>query len=288
MPGGILLVDKPKGVTSHDVVAMVRRQLGTKKVGHAGTLDPMATGLMVVGIDSGTKLLSHLFGLDKQYLATIRLGQATSTDDAEGEVLSEADASKITKEQLQLEIEKLTGEIEQVPSSVSAIKVDGRRAYDIVRSGESVELASRRVKIYRFQLISEITRVDKFLEFDVLVDCSSGTYIRALARDMGQALGVGGHLRELRRTMVGEFRIDDATKPDELRKPMTLLEVATMLFPVVELGDAQAQDIIHGKRIVLEESSPVAADYRGALLAILEPAGKAYRSVTVFPESFNG
>ncbi len=288
MPGGILLVDKPKGVTSHDVVAMVRRQLGTKKVGHAGTLDPMATGLMVVGIDSGTKLLSHLFGLDKQYLATIRLGQATSTDDAEGEVLSEADASKITKEQLQLEIEKLTGEIEQVPSSVSAIKVDGRRAYDIVRSGESVELASRRVKIYRFQLISEITRVDKFLEFDVLVDCSSGTYIRALARDMGQALGVGGHLRELRRTMVGEFRIDDATKPDELRKPMTLLEVATMLFPVVELSDAQAQDIIHGKRIVLEESSPVAADYRGALLAILEPVGKAYRSVTVFPESFNG
>ena len=288
MPGGILLVDKPKGVTSHDVVAMVRRQLGTKKVGHAGTLDPMATGLMVVGIDSGTKLLSHLFGLDKQYLATIRLGQATSTDDAEGEVLSEADASKITKEQLQLEIEKLTGEIEQVPSSVSAIKVDGRRAYDIVRSGESVELTSRRVKIYRFQLISEITRVDKFLEFDVLVDCSSGTYIRALARDMGQALGVGGHLRELRRTMVGEFRIDDATKPDELRKPMTLLEVATMLFPVVELGDAQAQDIIHGKRIVLEESSPVAADHRGALLAILEPVGKAYRSVTVFPESFNG
>lgn len=288
MPGGILLVDKPKGVTSHDVVAMVRRQLGTKKVGHAGTLDPMATGLMVVGIDSGTKLLSHLFGLDKQYLATIRLGQTTSTDDAEGEVLSEADASKITKEQLQLEIEKLTGEIEQVPSSVSAIKVDGRRAYDIVRSGESVELTSRRVKIYRFQLISEITRVDKFLEFDVLVDCSSGTYIRALARDMGQALGVGGHLRELRRTMVGEFRIDDATKADELRKPMTLLEVATMLFPVVELGDAQAQDIIHGKRIVLEESLPVAADYRGALLAILEPVGKAYRSVTVFPESFNG
>jgi len=288
LPGGILLVDKPKGVTSHDVVAMVRRQLGTKKVGHAGTLDPMATGLMVVGIDSGTKLLSHLFGLDKQYLATIRLGQATSTDDAEGEVLAEADASKVTKEQLQLEIEKLTGEIEQVPSSVSAIKVDGRRAYDIVRSGESVELASRRVKIYRFQLISEITRVDKFLEFDVLVDCSSGTYIRALARDMGQALGVGGHLRELRRTMVGEFRIDDATKADELRKPMTLLEVATMLFPVVEIGDAQAQDIIHGKRIVLEESSPVAADYRGALLAILEPVGKAYRSVTVFPESFNG
>lgn len=288
MPGGILLIDKPKGVTSHDVVAMVRRQLGTKKVGHAGTLDPMATGLMVVGIDSGTKLLSHLFGLDKQYRATIRLGQSTRTDDAEGEVLSEADASKITKEQIQLEIEKLTGEIDQVPSSVSAIKVEGRRAYDIVRSGESVELASRRVKIYRFQLISEITQVERFIEFDVLVDCSSGTYIRALARDMGQALGVGGHLRELRRTMVGEFRIDDASKPDELRKPMTLLEVATMLFPVVELSDSQAQDIIHGKRIVLQESSPVAANFRGALLAILEPIAKSFRSVTVFPESFNG
>jgi len=162
LPGGILLIDKPKGITSHDVVAMVRRQLGTKKVGHAGTLDPMATGLMVVGVDSGTKLLSHLFGLDKQYLATIRLGQSTRTDDAEGEVLSEADASRITKEQIQIEIDKLIGEIDQVPSSVSAIKVDGKRAYDLVRSGEDVELKARRVKIYRFQLISEITRVGKF------------------------------------------------------------------------------------------------------------------------------
>ncbi len=288
MPGGILLIDKPKGVTSHDVVAMVRRQLGTKKVGHAGTLDPLATGLMVVGIDSATKLLSHLFGLDKQYRATIRLGQSTATDDAEGDVLSQADASKITKEQIQIELEKLTGEIDQVPSSVSAIKVEGRRAYDIVRSGESVELTARRVKIYRFQLVSEITHVEKFLEFDVLVDCSTGTYIRALARDMGSSLGVGGHIRELRRTMVGEFRIDDATSPEQLRKPMTLLEVATMLFPVVELSDTQAQDIIHGKRIQLEETTLLAASYRGSLLAILEPIAKSFRSVTVFPESFNG
>lgn len=288
MPGGILLIDKPKGVTSHDVVAMVRRQLGTKKVGHAGTLDPLATGLMVVGIDSGTKLLSHLFGLDKQYRATIRLGQSTATDDAEGDVLSQADASKITKEQIQIELEKLTGEIDQVPSSVSAIKVEGRRAYDIVRSGESVELTARRVKIYRFQLVSEITHVEKFLEFDVLVDCSTGTYIRALARDMGFSLGVGGHIRELRRTMVGEFRIHDATSPEQLRKPMTLLEVATMLFPVVELSDIQAQDIIHGKRVQLEETTPLAASYRGSLLAILEPIAKSFRSVTVFPESFNG
>jgi tRNA pseudouridine55 synthase len=243
---------------------------------------------MVVGIDSGTKLLSHLFGLDKQYRATIRLGQSTATDDAEGDVLSQADASKITKEQIQIELEKLTGEIDQVPSSVSAIKVEGRRAYDIVRSGESVELTARRVKIYRFQLVSEITHVEKFLEFDVLVDCSTGTYIRALARDMGSSLGVGGHIRELRRTMVGEFRIDDATSPEQLRKPMTLLEVATMLFPVVELSDTQAQDIIHGKRIQLEETTPLAASFRGSLLAILEPIAKSFRSVTVFPESFNG
>jgi tRNA pseudouridine55 synthase len=248
----------------------------------------MATGLLVVGVDSGTKLLSHLFGLDKQYLAIIRLGQETTTDDAEGAIVSSASASQISREEVQLQIEKLTGEIEQVPSSVSAIKVEGRRAYEIVRSGESVELVSRRVKIYRLHLTSEVRQIEEFVEFDVLVDCSSGTYIRALARDMGRALGVGGHLRELRRTMVGEFRIDDASKPDELRKPMTLLEVATLLFPVIELTDAQARDIFHGKRITLEESSNVAASYRGALLAILEPIAEAFRSVTVFPEAFDG
>jgi tRNA pseudouridine55 synthase len=248
----------------------------------------MATGLLVVGVDSGTRLLSHLLGLDKQYLATFRLGQETSTDDAGGAIVSSADASQISREQVQLQIEKLTGEIDQVPSSVSAIRVEGRRAYDIVRSGGSVELISRTVKIYRFQLTSDVRQFESSVEFDVLVDCSSGTYIRALARDMGRAIGLGGHLRELRRTMVGEFRIDDASKPDELREPMTLLEAATMMFQVVELTDAQARDIVHGRRITLEESSNVAASYRGALLAILEPIAKTFRSVTVFPEAFGG
>ncbi len=288
MPGGILLVDKPKGITSHDVVARVRKELGTKKVGHAGTLDPLASGLLVMGIDSGTKLLSQLFGLDKQYLATFRLGQSTTTDDAEGEVLSQKKATSITKEMIQLEIARLTGDIEQVPSSVSAIKIAGRKAYDIVREGGEVELAPRKVKIYRFQLTSDLSKVEDFLEFDVLVDCSSGTYIRALARDMGEVFGVGGHIRELRRTMVGEFRVDDAKKLDNLGKPMSLLEVASMLFPIAELSQEQAQDIIHGKRISLDNNATVAASYNQQLLAILEPVAKVFRSVTVFPESFNG
>lgn len=288
MPGGILLVDKPKGITSHDVVARVRKELGTKKVGHAGTLDPLASGLLVMGIDSGTKLLSQLFGLDKQYLATFRLGQSTTTDDAEGEVLSQKRATSITKEMIQLEIARLTGDIEQVPSSVSAIKIAGRKAYDIVREGGEVELAPRKVKIYRFQLTSDLRKVEDFLEFDVLVDCSSGTYIRALARDMGEVFGVGGHIRELRRTMVGEFRVDDAKKLDNLGKPMSLLEVASMLFPIAELSQEQAQDIIHGKRISLDNNATVAASYNQQLLAILEPVAKVFRSVTVFPESFNG
>ena len=288
MPGGILLVDKPKGITSHDVVARVRKELGTKKVGHAGTLDPLASGLLILGIDSGTKLLSHLFGLDKQYVATFRLGQRTTTDDAEGDVVEESSALNIEKAQIQIEIQKLSGEIEQVPSSVSAIKVSGRRAYEIVREGGKVELVARKVRIYRFQLTSDLRRVDKFLEFEVLVDCSSGTYIRALARDMGESLGVGGHIRELRRTKVGEFGVDEAHLLTELPIPASLLEVASRLFPVVTLSREQAQDIIHGKRIALDSTSPVAASFNNQLLAILEPVAKVFRSVTVFPESFNG
>lgn len=288
MPGGILLVDKPKGITSHDVVARVRKELGTKKVGHAGTLDPLASGLLILGIDSGTKLLSHLFGLDKQYVATFRLGQRTTTDDAEGDVVEESSALNIEKAQIQIEIQKLSGEIEQVPSSVSAIKVSGRRAYEIVREGGKVELVARKVRIYRFQLTSDLRRVDKFLEFEVLVDCSSGTYIRALARDMGESLGVGGHIRELRRTKVGEFGVDEAHLLTELPIPASLLEVASRLFPVVTLSREQAQDIIHGKRITLDSTSPVAASFNNQLLAILEPVAKVFRSVTVFPESFNG
>lgn len=287
MPGGILLVDKPKGITSHDVVARVRRELKTKKVGHAGTLDPLASGLLVIGVDAGTKLLTHLFGLDKQYLATIRLGESTTTDDAEGEITFQADASKLSVQEVQSEISKLTGEISQIPSSVSAIKVGGRKAYDIVRSGEEVELKPQQVKIHRFELISEIRRVDQAIEFDVVVDCTTGTYIRALARDIGASLGVGGHIRELRRTMVGEFVIEDATTLDDLGQPMNLLSVASMLFPVVKLSEQMATDIVHGKKISLESNGPLAASINGKLLAVLQPAGKFYRSLTVFTEAMN-
>jgi tRNA pseudouridine55 synthase len=287
LPGGILLIDKPKGITSHDVVARVRRELKTKKVGHAGTLDPLASGLLVIGVDAGTKLLSHLFGLDKQYLATIRLGESTTTDDAEGEITFQADASKLSVQEVQSEITKLTGEISQIPSSVSAIKVGGRKAYDIVRSGEEVELKPRQVKIHRFELISEIRRVDQAIEFDVVVDCTTGTYIRALARDIGASLGVGGHIRELRRTMVGEFVIEDAKTLDDLGQPMNLLSVASMLFPVVKLSEQMATDIVHGKKISLESNGPLAASINGKLLAVLQPAGKFYRSLTVFPEAMN-
>jgi tRNA pseudouridine55 synthase len=288
LPGGILLIDKPKGITSHDVVARVRRELKTKNVGHAGTLDPLASGLLVVGVDSGTKLLSQLFGLDKQYLATIRLGEATTTDDAEGAITFQSDAFQITEKQIQAEIAKLNGEIFQVPSSVSAIKLGGRKAYDIVRAGNEVELKPRQVKIHRFEMISEIIRVGKVIEFDVVVDCSTGTYIRALARDVGNALGVGGHIRELRRTMVGEFIIDDAKPIDNLGQPMNLLSVASLLFPIVKLTDQSATDIVHGKKISLDATGKVAASFNGNLIAILEPAGKFYRSVIVFPEVMNG
>lgn len=288
MLSGILLIDKPKGITSHDVVAKVRKSLGIKKVGHAGTLDPLASGLLVMGIGSGTKLLSHLFGLDKQYLATIRLGETTTTDDAEGEVIASSDASAVSIDQIKREIASLTGEISQIPSSVSAIKVDGRKAYDIVRAGEEVTLKPRRVKIYGFELISEIRVIDSVIEFDVCVDCSSGTYIRALARDLGAALKVGGHIRELRRTMVGEFRVDDAIGLENDFQILSLLEVARLIFPLVELSDTQAQDLVHGKRIELSAAETVAASYRNQLLAILEPVGKSFRSVTVFSEAFSG
>jgi tRNA pseudouridine55 synthase len=207
--GGFVLVDKPAGWTSHDVVARLRRAAGTRRVGHAGTLDPMATGLLVVGIDWATRLLTYVVGVDKAYGATIRLGQATVTDDAEGEVTATSDASALPDVAVDTAVAALTGAIAQVPSSVSAIKVDGRRAYARVRGGEQVELAARPVVVSRFDIAGR-RRVGATLDLDVHVVCSSGTYVRALARDLGTALGVGGHLTALRRTRVGPFRISDA------------------------------------------------------------------------------
>ncbi len=210
--GGLLLVDKPTGCTSHDVVGRLRRVLGTRRVGHAGTLDPIATGLLVIAVERATKLLGHLALTDKTYLATIRVGASTTTDDAEGAVTATAAPSLIaqaTEARIRAGVTALTGPILQVPSSVSAIKVDGKRAYDLVRAGEQVELAARPVTITRFD-IRELRRAVDHIDLDVVVSCTTGTYIRSLARDLGDALGIGGHLTALRRTNVGPFSVEDA------------------------------------------------------------------------------
>ncbi|MEY4409503.1 MAG: tRNA pseudouridine(55) synthase TruB [Actinomycetota bacterium] len=288
MPAGLVLIDKPQGFTSHDVVAKLRKKLGTKKIGHAGTLDPMATGLLVLGVDAGTKLLTFLVGADKTYEARIRLGQSTGTDDAEGEVLSSTSALHLNRAVIEAEIAKLTGRISQIPSAVSAIKVDGKRAYDLVREGKQVELKSRAVDISRFELTSEISIVDEYLEFDVVVDCSSGTYIRALARDLGTALGVGGHLRALRRTRVGSYSVDEATAIDSGPVVLDLTEAAGKVFPLLELTQSQAVDLVHGKRITLQNQGNLCATFGGKLIGILEPAGASYKSLVVFPEVLNG
>ncbi|MEY4560642.1 MAG: tRNA pseudouridine(55) synthase TruB [Actinomycetota bacterium] len=287
MPAALVLIDKQPGWTSHDVVAKLRGILGTRKIGHAGTLDPMATGLLVLGVDGGTKLLQFISGSDKQYLATIRLGAATHTDDAEGEVIFSAAANQLSAAQIDDEIQKLSGNITQVPSSVSAIKVDGKRAYDLVRDGKAVELKSRAVTVGRFERTSDLRPVDNFVDFDVLVDCSSGTYIRALARDIGSALGVGGHLTMLRRTKIANFDVVDATEIDKAPKLVPLVEAAREMFGAIELGYEQARDIVHGKRLDLSATGLIAATWNSDLLAVLEPIGNQVKSVVVFPEVFN-
>ena len=286
---GLVLIDKPTGWTSHDVVAKVRKAIGTKKVGHAGTLDPLATGLLVLGIESGTKLLTFLVGVDKTYEATIRLGQQTISDDSESEVIATASPDQIAKlsdEDIALEIAKLTGVIMQTPSSVSAIKVAGKRAYDLVRAGEEVELKAREVKIYSFEMLS-VTRVSGFLDVQVRVECSSGTYIRALARDLGNLLGVGGYITALRRTKVGHFDVSDANSIEELSE-LRLTELATaakQLFPVIELTESDVTDLIHGKRISAKsEVTGLAAglSMSGRLVAVLESVKTDLKSVVVF------
>ncbi len=288
MPAGLVLIDKPQGFTSHDVVAKLRKKLGTKKIGHAGTLDPMATGLLLMGVDAGTKLLTFLVGADKTYEARIRLGQATVTDDAEGEVLSETSALHLNRALIEAELSKLRGKISQTPSAVSAIKVDGKRAYDLVREGKVVELKSREVQVDRFELTSEVEIVDQYLEFDVVVDCSSGTYIRALARDLGSALGVGGHLRALRRTRVGSYEVSAASSLYQEPVVLDLTEAASKIFPLIELTQSQAVDLVHGKRLKLQPKGELCAIYGGKLIGILEPAGGSYKSLVVFPEALNG
>lgn len=247
---GILLVDKPPGITSHDVVARARKVVGTRKVGHAGTLDPMATGLLVLGVNSATRLLTWIVGLDKEYTATIRLGASSNTDDAEGE-LTEWDGVPASDAAIAAGVEALTGPIQQRPSSVSAIKVDGTRAYTLAREGRDVVLAARPVTISAFEILA-IRRSD-WGDVDVRVECTSGTYIRALARDLGEALGVGGHLTALRRTRIGPFAVTDAAALDDTLATtlLTPAAVATELFGRVDLTAEQALDLGNGKRIPL-------------------------------------
>ena len=297
-PDGLLVVDKPQGWTSHDVVAKARGLAGTRKVGHAGTLDPMATGVLVLGVGRATRLLTYVVGADKEYTATIRLGVATTTDDAEGELVARADASGVTRAALDAGVAGLTGPIQQVPSSVSAIKVDGQRAYARVRAGEDVELAARPVAIARFQVhearpVPDVDGVPA-LDVDVTVVCSSGTYIRALARDLGRALGVGGHLTALRRTRVGGYGIDGARTLDDLDAwpvdvpldTLPLADAARATFPVRELTEAEARALSYGQRIPATGSGAgvtvAALTPEGGLAALLEDRGPHARPVLVF------
>ena len=243
---GLVVVDKPAGLTSHDVVTRLRRILRTRKIGHAGTLDPMATGVLVCGVGRGTKLLGHVALVTKAYTATIRLGATTTTDDAEGEVVTAADPSAVTDDAVTAGIAGLTGPILQVPSSVSAIKIDGRRAYARVRAGEQVVLPPRPVTVSAFTLLAR-----RGADLDVAVECSSGTYVRALARDLGATLQVGGHLTALRRTRVGPFRLDHARTLPELEDApglsLPLAEAVAVAFPRRDVDAAEAADLSHGR-----------------------------------------
>lgn len=283
---GIVVVDKPAGVTSHDVVGRCRRIFGTRKVGHAGTLDPMATGVLVIGIERATKILGLLTATSKSYAATIRLGRSTTTDDAEGEALQDVSAEHITDEQIEAGIAELRGEISQRPSAVSAVKIGGKRAYQLVREGQDVELAERPVRIDRFE-IRAIRRAGPFVDIDVEVDCSSGTYIRALARDLGAALGVGGHLTALRRTRVGGYGLDHARTLDDLaerpRLSYTLDEACLLAFPRRDITAEQAGDAGHGRPLPAAGTGGVyaATDPEGRVIALLEDKGSRTGSVVV-------
>ncbi|MCT2087222.1 tRNA pseudouridine(55) synthase TruB [Microbacterium enclense] len=293
---GILLVDKPGGITSHDVVARARRALGTRKIGHAGTLDPMATGLLVLGVEGATRLLTYIVGADKTYEATILLGASTDSDDADGVETSRADAAAVaavTDDAITEGIAALTGEIDQVPSSVSAIKVQGRRAYDLARAGETVELKPRRVTVSRFD-VRETRREGATIALDVVVDCSSGTYIRALARDVGRALRVGGHLTALRRTRIGSFDVAAAASIDDIAEDalVTPATAAAVVVGAIAVGADEARDLRHGKRIDgggrLTGERAAAIDPDGRLVGIVERRGTQLKSVMNMPEEVAG
>ncbi|WP_209371100.1 tRNA pseudouridine(55) synthase TruB [Brevibacterium renqingii] len=295
-PQGILVCDKPQGLSSHGVVSRIRRWYGTKKVGHAGTLDPMATGVLVLGLGRGTKLLGYITGVSKTYRATIRLGSSTPTDDADSEAdrfarpeaLAGVDAASI-----EAAVAAQRGLIDQVPSAVSAIKVDGRRSYARVRAGEEVELKARRVEVSSFEVFDiRFAASDGHIDVDVEVDCSSGTYVRALARDIGADLGVFGHLTALRRTRVGAFDLDRAVSlPEDLDVPapelISLAEVARTLLPVVRVGGEQAKALMQGKTVavcdgIAGSSGEVAVIWEEALVSVAEVRSGGLKSLTAF------
>jgi tRNA pseudouridine55 synthase len=287
-PDGLVVVDKPPGLTSHDVVVRVRRLAGTRRVGHAGTLDPMATGVLVLGVERATRLLGHLALTEKAYDAGIRLGASTVSDDADGEVVSTADASTLPDRAIAAEVAALTGEILQVPSRVSALKVEGRRAHERVRHGEAVELAARPVTVHRFEVVTFRRDSGPYVDLDVEVDCSSGTYVRALARDLGAALGVGGHLTALRRTRVGPYDLAAAHTLDELADELTVLplaDAAAAAFPCHEVDEETARRLRHGMpipRTGLGEGPVAVFEPGGDFLALVEDRGPRAKPLAVF------
>ncbi|MEU7375876.1 tRNA pseudouridine(55) synthase TruB [Streptomyces albidoflavus] len=294
VPDGLVVVDKPSGFTSHDVVAKMRGIARTRRVGHAGTLDPMATGVLVLGVERATKLLGHLALTEKEYLGTIRLGQTTVTDDAEGEITASADASGIGRAAVDAGVAELTGDIMQVPSKVSAIKIDGKRSYTRVREGEEFEIPARPVTVSSFTVydVREEKAADgtPVLDLVVSVVCSSGTYIRALARDLGAWLGVGGHLTALRRTRVGPYGLDAAKTLEQLQEELTVMpvaEAAAAAFPRWDLDERRAQLVLNGVRIDMPEEyagrGPVGVfDPAGRCLALVEEQKGRAKSVAVF------
>ncbi|MEV6211019.1 tRNA pseudouridine(55) synthase TruB [Kitasatospora sp. NPDC051914] len=290
---GLVVVDKPEGITSHGVVAKLRWLAGTRKVGHAGTLDPMATGVLVLGLERATRLLGHLMLTSKTYEATIRLGQTTITDDREGEITASAAADGVTREAIDAGIAALTGDILQVPSKVSAIKIDGKRSYARVREGEDFELEARPTTVHSFTVHEQRSALAEdgtpVIDLDVTVECSSGTYIRALARDLGAALGVGGHLTALRRTKVGPYGLEHARTLEQLEEKLEVLpiaEAAAAAFPRWDIDAEQARLLSHGMKLRapgLGVDGPIAVfDPEGRFLALVEEKGGSARPVAVF------
>ncbi|WP_338673267.1 tRNA pseudouridine(55) synthase TruB [Streptomyces sp. SCSIO 30461] len=292
-PDGLVIVDKPSGFTSHDVVAKMRGIARTRRVGHAGTLDPMATGVLVLGVEKATKLLGHLALTEKEYLGTIRLGQTTVTDDAEGEITASMDASKVTGEGIDAGVAELSGDIMQVPSKVSAIKIDGKRSYARVRGGEEFDIPARPVTVSQFTVydVREAVADDgtPVLDLVVSVVCSSGTYIRALARDLGAGLGVGGHLTALRRTRVGPYKLDSAKTLDQLQEELTVMpisEAAAAAFPRWDVDEKRARLLVNGVRLDMPDydtAGPVAVfGPEGRFLALVEQQRGKAKSLAVF------